>query len=514
MGTEQDLNRQAGSVGAYSDGRDSGAIKRDIDRTRSRMDETIDALTERLQPRNLVHEALGWAGYETQRSPSPNDTVNAVLKSVAFDLLHSFRDSAKDAGKAGAKKAGAAAWQVARCHPLPTAMIGAGVAWLLYDSSCGLADKARAKGWKVHNPDPQYGGSYVDARTGEPYRASYGSESRGRHAPAATARPTPEPTHGGSYVDARTGQPYNPSTYQQEARSMQNESHETNPGACPPGYTPSRGADTGSSGASDRGITDRARDTVSGAAGSVREGIHSAGDTVRGGIHTAGDAARSGAHYASDSARHAAESARHAAERAAHAARERARHAAHTLSESASSTAHYLSESSRSAAHQVRSGLDYSRERAWYAVENYPLAVGAAALGVGLLLGLTLPRTRKEEEVLGEQARHLRERAREAGQEAIERGRRAARETVHAVTEEAERQGLSASGVRGSVRDFASRVVHDVRDEAKESGLTVGAVKEKARHIAEHAQETARQEIRGGDSKDDRDDESTGGNPA
>lgn len=64
------------------------------------------------------------------------------------------------------------------------------------------------------------------------------------------------------------------------------------------------------------------------------------------------------------------------------------------------------------------------------AIEERPLAVGLAALGVGLLAGVALPATRREDELLGETRDDLLASARDAGQDALEKGREMARDAV------------------------------------------------------------------------------------
>jgi ElaB/YqjD/DUF883 family membrane-anchored ribosome-binding protein len=61
------------------------------------------------------------------------------------------------------------------------------------------------------------------------------------------------------------------------------------------------------------------------------------------------------------------------------------------------------------------------------------LAVGAAA--VGFIAGLLVPTTRVEEEKLGPMASDVRERAMEAGQEAVERGKQVAQDAVETAKE-------------------------------------------------------------------------------
>ena len=96
-------------------------------------------------------------------------------------------------------------------------------------------------------------------------------------------------------------------------------------------------------------------------------------------------------------------------------------------------------------AHRVQDGYDN-------AVRENPLALAAVALAVGALVGLLLPVSRRENELLGEVRDNLLDRAQafasdvasEAVQSAQQVGERVANEAGRALSEEARRQGIIA----------------------------------------------------------------------
>lgn len=94
--------------------RDTEAIRSDIDQTRRRMDDTMDALGNRLQGRHLVDEILGFF----RGSGSNPDGVGQKLKDSAQGAVHSVVDSVK-------------------ANPMPVLVIGAGLAWLIYEKRKG-----------------------------------------------------------------------------------------------------------------------------------------------------------------------------------------------------------------------------------------------------------------------------------------------------------------------------------------------------------------------------------------
>jgi ElaB/YqjD/DUF883 family membrane-anchored ribosome-binding protein len=72
-----------------------------------------------------------------------------------------------------------------------------------------------------------------------------------------------------------------------------------------------------------------------------------------------------------------------------------------------------------------------------------PLAVGALATGVGAAVGLAIPETAKEHEVMGEARDDLVETAQEKAQDAQQKVQRVAEEAQSAARNEAENQGLT-----------------------------------------------------------------------
>jgi ElaB/YqjD/DUF883 family membrane-anchored ribosome-binding protein len=72
-----------------------------------------------------------------------------------------------------------------------------------------------------------------------------------------------------------------------------------------------------------------------------------------------------------------------------------------------------------------------------------PLAVGTLAVGVGAAVGLAIPETSKEHEVMGEARDSLVDKAQEKVQETQQKAQRVAEEAQSAVQQEAENQGLT-----------------------------------------------------------------------
>jgi ElaB/YqjD/DUF883 family membrane-anchored ribosome-binding protein len=91
--------------------------RENISQTRDRMEDTIDAIASRLNGRHLIDEILGY--FRSHRSKAPGHGAREVKEQVA--------DSAGGAARAIVT--------MIREHPLPAALIGSGLAWLVYEYS-------------------------------------------------------------------------------------------------------------------------------------------------------------------------------------------------------------------------------------------------------------------------------------------------------------------------------------------------------------------------------------------
>jgi Protein of unknown function (DUF3618) len=84
-----------------------------------------------------------------------------------------------------------------------------------------------------------------------------------------------------------------------------------------------------------------------------------------------------------------------------------------------------------------------------------PLGLGIAAAAVGFVVGTLLPSTNMEDERLGEMSDQVGEKAREAGHEALERGKDVAREAAQTA---GDRSGDEAKQLASSLQDKAQEV--------------------------------------------------------
>jgi len=118
------------------------AIRSDIDVTRRRMDDTMDALGDRLQPRHLLDEVLGFLRGNTNDGESRLTRIREKVSSSCDTAMHSVVDSVKQ-------------------NPMPALVIGAGVAWMIYSSrkssdDYGFEDYSSEDASLRYDPDTHY----------------------------------------------------------------------------------------------------------------------------------------------------------------------------------------------------------------------------------------------------------------------------------------------------------------------------------------------------------------------
>ena len=151
---------------------DTARIRSDIARTREDMSETIDAIQERLSPRNLASQA--------------KESVKEATVGRVRQVARSVTDSASNIAENTKERAGDLADSV-RHNPWPALLIGAGAAWWFIDRSrqssyerqTAVIDYEHDDGTtgyyaaKGVNPSEAYGYGYGDA-----YDTGYTARSR------------------------------------------------------------------------------------------------------------------------------------------------------------------------------------------------------------------------------------------------------------------------------------------------------------------------------------------------
>ena len=169
---------------------------------------------------------------------------------------------------------------------------------------------------------------------------------------------------------------------------------------------------------------------------------------------------------------------------AAESLRERAARVGESTVEGAQAAGARLRQGATVVGESARRGLEYGRESAAGAWEQHPLVTGLAALTAGVAVGLLLPGTRRENDIMGRQSDALSRRIRTAGGTLIERGRKVASTAAEALRQEAEGEGLGPQEVVRKVRRIADHVQEATRTAARRERLDPASVISEARDAA------------------------------
>jgi gas vesicle protein len=104
----------------------------------------------------------------------------------------------------------------------------------------------------------------------------------------------------------------------------------------------------------------------------------------------------------------------------------------------------------------VKEKMPSPSQAAGVAQEN-PLGLVVGAAAVGFVAGMLIPSTRIEDEKIGPMADQVKDKARETGQEALERGKEVARQTAESAKETAQEAGKEQAGeLRDSTQEKAA----------------------------------------------------------
>jgi ElaB/YqjD/DUF883 family membrane-anchored ribosome-binding protein len=139
----------------------------------------------------------------------------------------------------------------------------------------------------------------------------------------------------------------------------------------------------------------------------------------------------------------------------------------------------------------IESGYHSSAKQLENAMEEYPLAVGIGFAALGALLGVLLPRTRREDDLLGEQSDQLLEASKEKGQELLERGKVVAERVTQSALDEARQQGITPEAASERISELAGKVGEVARKAKEEVGTAANHEKLGLEHLKQEASSAA-----------------------
>ena len=289
------------------------------------------------------------------------------VETIARQFTDQFRAHGGDIGRSVS--------DAVKANPVALALTGVGLAWLMMGDRSGgrdRYDRSRSYGRTSYDdrrdPDDHYGHDNRDydrvGQTGLPSRAAGSLQPKGR-----TLGPQP----------GDPSKPYYSGRYSDDDNT--------------PSWARTGDDDDG------RGLGAKAGDAASSVADKARSAESAATDKLKGAATAATDAGNSVAEGARNMASTASEKAA--------ALRDRLAQGTDSLSDEARDRVIAARESALHARDSAARYARQGRDRAVDIFEEQPLIAGALALAVGAAIGAALPRSRMEDEYLGEQSDHL-----------------------------------------------------------------------------------------------------------
>lgn len=366
---------------------ETGEIERELDDTRSRLDATIGALQQKLAPATMVDQAVAYF-----------KEGNGV--ELGRNLGRSVRD-----------------------NPIPVALIGIGIGWLMMSGS-RRQDSSDSNGWgdRPWLDEDRYGAGVDRGRFG---RGGMGASRMYQEADTSVHQPMP-------YEAAAQDD------FATKAREA--------------GDRIRREADETEDAFQDR--VHAARGSVVGVVREAGEAAASFRDRVEQALGTAADRVRG---MAADAGRGASEMAGRG--------QSMARDAYDYGRSAADDFGHRVGAMAGQARSMGNRTVDY--------VQDQPLLLGALGVTVGAVIGLMVPSSRQERRFVGAMRENLSETAREAASDYGQRISRVAGSVLDTAQETAKREGLTSSdgpGLAAATRERMADVAGRARHVVEETG--------------------------------------------
>jgi len=380
-----DLSATTDDTGG-ADTDEAAALRTEIEQTRNEMSATIDAIQEKLNPQNIVDQA--------------KETVREATVGRVEQMVSNATDTARETGSS--------VMDMIQQNPLPAAIVGLGLGWLLMRNGGGS------------NNQPTYRPS-SGTGDGRAYNARYAGQSDdwNRQVRYYGDNPNQGQNPIGQVVDTIRQNPIPAALAGLGAWMLMNRSgdssHTPTQGRYPAayrGYQEPGPLDQAQQKAGQ--VVDQARDTVGSAAEQARD---TAGQVVGTVQDTAGQVAGTVADTVGQ--------------------------VAGTVTGTAGQIAGTVQDRVGDVADLTQYGAYQAKNQLQRMLEDNPLMVGVMAAAVGVAVGLALPETPQEHQLMGQMRDNLMDKAQEAAQNTMQKVQQVATEAQQTVREEAQSQGLT-----------------------------------------------------------------------
>ncbi len=402
-------------TGQAKEEKSSEEIRADIERTRNNMTEKIDTIQDRLSPDNLKVQA----------------------QSMVQDIVQESTDAIMEFVRSGSRQAGSTLVETIKQNPLPSAVVGLGLGWLLMNMMNSQGSSDRDRDYRDRdNRNLNYGAGYAPnygARV--PIAGQYGYEEwQGSAAAYETAQY--DRSQGSGIGDA----------------------------AGKVGHTAQNVA--GKVGDTAQDVAGKVGDTAQNVAGKVGEVAHNLAGSVTGAVQ---DAAGKVGETAHDLSQRLGEGAGAVASTTSSAGQQ-AMHASRSAAQQATRQAGSLTSQGQYQAGRVGRTVQRS-------LEDNPIAFGIAALIAGAAIGLALPATRQERQLLGDVHDQVMDKAQSFASDLAEEAKDVVAEVKPRLEETAQKvtQDLKESGklIGDEIKQTGKQAGQEVKQTLEDAGSKV-----------------------------------------
>jgi ElaB/YqjD/DUF883 family membrane-anchored ribosome-binding protein len=352
-------------------------IKTDIERTRQDMSDKIEQIQARLSPTNIKTQA--------------QETVRELMRDSTDSLSTYFSENSKEIG--------ASMVQIIKNNPIPAALIGLGVGWLLVENYTGSSSNQRygrqSNDWQRDQYSDQYNTQYRSQYGGQ-YSNQYSSREMTPSFASQYQGPGSQPYSAGGQYGSGQGSTGGYSSYTSGDQ---------------PGWMSEQGSNL--------------REKIGEKAEQLRETAQHVGEQVSEKVEEWTDRIRSQSNAVGQQADY--------------------------YSDQAQGRMANMGEQAAYMGEQAQAYMQQTGQQLQRTLEDNPLVFGGVALAVGALIGMALPVTRREQEMLGPWRDQVIHSAQEVASDVAER--------VQQVAED----------VRPQLEQTAQKVVSDLKQTGREA---------------------------------------------
>jgi len=435
-----DLNATAVDYTESDDNTDdqTQAIRADIEQTRASLSDTINEIQERLNPQTIVEQAKDSALELIEHAKdSAKDTAEEAIdhaKQAVHDATIGKVEHMVSNVSDTVQETGSGLMGLIKSNPVPAALAGLGLGWL-YMKRNEIKPAQSSSTYRQYRPSTSSSTNYGSYSSPASFSGSYPAGSYGNARMSSPGLP-------GQLIDSVKQNPVPAALAGLSIGYMMMQGQgQQRAGSGYQSYSYPVGNAAQSARQGSESLTNKVGNVAGGVGDKVGDIASSAGDVVGNVASTAGDVVGNVTSTAGDVVGNVASGVGTVAGGAVG--------AVGTVAGGVGDVVGNVASGAGDVVGNVAEGVGYQAERVTNGLERLfndkPLVVGAMAVGVGAFIGLMLPETQQEKQLLGEARDQLVGKVQDVASQTMEKVGQVADEVQNTVKREAEDKGLIQS---------------------------------------------------------------------